>query len=196
MTKKKKKIIILIVSILLGGALLYSGAWLYYYYAVCLPHMPAESYGFAINEDLPQGSRGIKYYAPVNEKYQQCSFYTPKFGNFHCTFGITTSIGFDDDHCIINEDGSVDYIPYEMSGSDFSVSMGGTFGFDGKFKDYGFNVSRVTETHRGAYLVLNANGELLNEDEQDAYGLALYREALPELMEFIETANTMTGVTE
>ncbi|MCI5817111.1 MAG: hypothetical protein MR003_08450, partial [Ruminococcus sp.] len=63
-------------------------------------------------------------------------------------------------------------------------------------KDYGFNVSRVTETHRGAYLVLNANGELLNEDEQDAYGLALYREALPELMEFIETANTMTGVTE
>ena len=194
--KEKEKIIILIVSILLGGALLYSGAWLYYYYAVCLPHMPAESYGFAIDEYLPQSSGGTYYTADIGDKYWFGCYYVPHFGNFHCSFTITTSTGIDDDHCIINEDGSVDYIPYEMSGSDFSVSMGGTFGFDGKFKDYGFNVSRVTETHRGAYLVLNANGELLNEDELDAYGLALYREALPELMEFIETANTMTGVTE
>ena len=111
MTKKKKKIIILIVSILLGGALLYSGAWLYYYYAVCLPHMPAESYGFAIDEYLPQSSGGTYYTADIGDKYWFGCYYVPHFGNFHCSFTITTSTGIDDDHCIINEDGSVDYIP-------------------------------------------------------------------------------------
>ena len=194
--KEKEKIIILIVSILLGGALLYSGAWLYYYYAVCLPHMPAESYGFAIDEYLPQSSGGTYYTADIGDKYWFGCYYVPHFGNFHCSFTITTSTGIDDDHCIINEDGSVDYIPYEMSGSDFSVSMVAPLGVNGKFKYYSFIVSRMTERYRGSNLKLNANGELLNEDEQDAYGLALYREALPELMEFIETANTMTGVTE
>ena len=196
MTKKKKKIIILIVSILLGGALLYSGAWLYYYYAVCLPHMPAESYGFAIDEYLPQSSGGTYYTADIGDKYWFGCYYVPHFGNFHCSFTITTSTGIDDDHCIVNEDGSMEYIPYNMSGSVFSVSMVAPLGVNGKFKYYSFIVSRMTERYRGSNLKLNANGELLNEDEQDAYGLALYREALPELMEFIETANTMTGVTE
>ena len=194
--KEKEKIIILIVSILLGGALLYSGAWLYYYYAVCLPHMPAESYGFAIDEYLPQSSGGTYYTADIGDKYWFGCYYVPHFGNFHCSFTITTSTGIDDDHCIVNEDGSMEYIPYNMSGSVFSVSMVAPLGVNGKFKYYSFIVSRMTERYRGSNLKLNANGELLNEDEQDAYGLALYREALPELMEFIETANTMTGVTE
>ena len=65
---KKKKILIWIVSILLGGALLYSGAWLYYYYAVCLPHMPAESYGFKIDENLPQSAGGTDYTALIGDK--------------------------------------------------------------------------------------------------------------------------------
>ena len=194
--KEKEKIIILIVSILLGGALLYSGAWLYYYYAVCLPHMPAESYGFAIDEYLPQSSGGTYYTADIGDKYWFGCYYVPHFGNFHCSFTITTSTGIDDDHCIVNEDGSMEYIPYNMSGSVFSVSMVAPLGVNGKFKYYSFIVSRMTERYRGSNLKLSANGELLNEDEQDAYGLALYREALPELMEFIETANTMTGVTE
>ena len=126
--KKKKKILIWSVSILLGGALLYSGAWLYYYYAVCLPHMPAESYGFKIDEDLPQSAGGTNYTADIGDKYWFGCYFVPHFGNFHCSFVITTSTGIDDDHCIVNEDGSVDYIPYNMSGSDFSVSMGATFG--------------------------------------------------------------------
>ena len=191
---KKKKILIWIVSILLGGALLYSGAWLYFYYAVCLPHMPAESYGFKIDEDLPQSAGGTDYTALIGDKYWLGDYFVPHFGNFHCSFTITTSTGIDDDHCIVNEDGSVDYIPYNMSGSDFSVSMSTLLGFNGKFKDYSFNISRMTETDRGSYLVLDANGKLLNEDEQTAADLAIYREALPELMEFIETTNTMTGM--
>lgn len=72
--------------------------------------------------------------------------------------------------------------------------MSTLLGFNGKFKDYSFNISRMTETDRGSYLVLDANGKLLNEDEQTAADLAIYREALPELMEFIETTNTMTGM--
>ena len=191
---KKKKILIWIVSILLGGALLYSGTWLYFYYAVCLPHMPAESYGFKIDEDLPQSAGGTDYTALIGDKYWLGDYFVPHFGNFHCSFTITTSTGIDDDHCIVNEDGSVDYIPYNMSGSDFSVSMSTLLGFNGKFKDYSFNISRMTETDRGSYLVLDANGKLLNEDEQTAADLAIYREALPELMEFIETTNTMTGM--
>ena len=191
---KKKKILIWIVSILLGGALLYSGAWLYFYYAVCLPHMPAESYGFKIDEDLPQSAGGTDYTALIGDKYWLGDYFVPHFGNFHCSFTITTSTGIDDDHCIVNEDGSVDYIPYNMSGSDFSVSMSTLLGFNGKFKDYSFNISRMTETDRGSYLVLDANGKLLNEDERTAADLAIYREALPELMEFIETTNTMTGM--
>ena len=178
---KKKKILIWIVSILLGGALLYSGAWLYFYYAVCLPHMPAESYGFAIDQYTPS-SPGLTIYC------------VPTFGNFCCSFGITTATGIDDDHCIVNEDGSVDYIPYNKSGSDFSVSMVAPLGFNGKFKDYTFDVSRMTETDRDSYLVLDANGKLLNKDAQTAADFAIYREALPELMEFIETTNTMTGM--
>ena len=191
---KKKKILIWIVSILLGGALLYSGAWLYFYYAVCLPHMPAESYGFKIDEDLPHSAGGTDYTALIGDKYWLGCYFVPHFGNFHCSFTITTSTGIDDEHCIVNEDGSVDYIPYNMSGSDFSVSMSTLLGFNGKFKDYSFNISRMTETDRGSYLVLDANGKLLNEDEQTAADLAIYREALPELMEFIETTNTMTGM--
>lgn len=191
---KKKKILIWIVSILLGGALLYSGAWLYFYYAVCLPHMPAESYGFKIDEDIPPDPGLTTYYADIEKKYWTCFYRVPTFGNFCCSFGITTATGIDDDHCIVNEDGSVDYIPYNMSGSDFSVSMSTLLGFNGKFKDYSFDVSRMTETDRGSYLVLDANGKLLNEDEQTAADLAIYREALPELMEFIETTNTMTGM--
>ncbi|WP_288703558.1 hypothetical protein [uncultured Ruminococcus sp.] len=191
---KKKKILIWIVSILLGGALLYSGAWLYYYYAVCLPHMPAESYGFKIDEDLPQSAGGTNYTADIGDKYWLGCYFVPHFGNFHCSFTITTSTGIDDEHCIVNEDGSVDYIPYNMSGSDFSVSMGATFGLNGKFKDYSFNISRCTETYTSSYLILNEKGELLNKDEQTAADLAIYREALPELMEFIEVTNTVTGV--
>ena len=191
---KKKKILIWIVSILLGGALLYSGTWLYYYYAVCLPHMPAESYGFKIDEDLPQSAGGTNYTADIGDKYWLGCYFVPHFGNFHCSFTITTSTGIDDEHCIVNEDGSVDYIPYNMSGSDFSVSMVAPLGFNGKFKDYTFDVSRMTETDWGSYLVLDANGKLLNEDEQTAADLSIYREALPELMEFIETTNTMTGM--
>ena len=191
---KKKKILIWIVSILLGGALLYSGVWLYYYYAVCLPHMPAESYGYKIDEDLPQSAGGTNYTADIGDKYWLGCYFVTHFGNFHCSFTITTSTGIDDEHCIVNEDGSVDYIPYNMSGSDFSVSMSTLLGFNGKFKDYSFNISRMTETDRGSYLVLDANGKLLNEDEQTAADLAIYREALPELMEFIETTNTMTGM--
>ena len=121
---KKKKILIWIVSILLGGALLYSGVWLYFYYAVCLPHMPAESYGFKIDEDLPHSAGGTDYTALIGDKYWLGCYFVPHFGNFHCSFTITTSTGIDDEHCIVNEDGSVDYIPYNMSGSDFSVSMG------------------------------------------------------------------------
>ena len=191
---KKKKILIWIVSILLGGALLYSGAWLYFYYVVCLPHMPAESYGFKIDEDLPQSAGGTDYTALIGDKYWLGDYFVPHYGNFHCSFVITTSTGIDDEHCIVNEDGSVNYIPYNMSGSDFSVSMSTLLGFNGKFKDYSFNISRMTETDRGSYLVLDANGKLLNEDEQTAADLAIYREALPELMEFIETTNTMTGM--
>ena len=191
---KKKKILIWIVSILLGGALLYSGAWLYYYYAVCLPHMPAESYGFKIDQYTPSSPGLTIYSADMEETYWTCFYRVPTFGNFCCSFGITTATGIDDDHCIVNEDGSVDYIPYNMSGSDFSVSMVAPLGFNGKFKDYTFDVSRMTETDRGSYLVLDANGKLLNEDEQTAADLAIYREALPELMEFIEVTNTVTGV--
>ena len=191
---KKKKILIWIVSILLGGALLYSGAWLYFYYAVCLPHMPAESYGFKIDENLPHSVGGTDYTALIGDKYWLGCYFVPHFWNFHCSFVITTSTGIDDEHCIVNEDGSVDYIPYNMSGSDFSVSMSTLLGFNGKFKDYSFNISRMTETDRGSYLVLDANGKLLNEDEQTAADLAIYREALPELMELIETTNTMTGM--
>ena len=191
---KKKKILIWIVSILLGGALLYSGAWLYYYYAVCLPHMPAESYGFAIDQYTPSSPGLTIYSTDMEETYWTCFYRVPTFGNFCCSFGITTATGIDDDHCIVNEDGSVDYIPYNMSGSDFSVSMSTLLGFNGKFKDYSFDVSRMTETDRGSYLVLDANGKLLNEDEQPAADLAIYREALPELMEFIEVTNTVTGV--
>ena len=192
--KKKKKILIWIVSILLGGALLYSGAWLYFYYAVCLPHMPAESYGFAIDQYTPSSPGLTIYSTDMEETYWTCFYRVPTFGNFCCSFGITTATGIDDDHCIVNEDGSVDYIPYNMSGSDFSVSMSTLLGFNGKFKDYSFNISRMAETDRGSYLVLDANGKLLNEDEQTAADLAIYREALPELMEFIETTNTMTGM--
>ena len=191
---KKKKILIWIVSILLGGALLYSGAWLYYYYAVCLPHMPAESYGFKIDEDLPQSAGGTNYTADIGDKYWFGCYFVPHFGNFHCSFTITTSTGIDDDHCIVNEDGSVDYIPYNMSGSAFSVSMIAPLRFNGSIKYYIFDVSKMTETDWSSYLVLDANGKLLNEDEQTAADLAIYREALPELMEFIETTNTMTGM--
>ena len=191
---KKKKILIWIVSILLGGALLYSGAWLYFYYAVCLPHMPAESYGFKIDEDLPQSAGGTNYTADIGDKYWLGCYFVPHFGNFHCSFVITTSTGIDDEHCIVNEDGSVDYIPYNMSGSDFSVSMIAPLGFNGSIKYYIFDVSKMTGTDWGSYLVLDANGKLLNEDEQTAADLAIYREALPELMEFIETTNTMTGM--
>ena len=191
---KKKKILIWIVSILLGGALLYSGAWLYYYYAVCLPHMPAESYGFKIDENLPQSAGGTDYTALIGDKYWLCCYFVPHFGNFHCSFTITTSTGIDDNHCIVNEDGSVDYIRYNMSGSAFSVSMIAPFGFNGSIKYYIFDVSKMTETDWSSYLVLDANGKLLNKDEQTAADLAIYREALPELMEFIETTNTMTGM--
>ena len=191
---KKKKILIWIVSILLGGALLYSGAWLYFYYAVCLPHMPAESYGFKIDEDLPQSAGGTNYTADIGDKYWLGCYFVPHFGNFHCSFVITTSTGIDDEHCIVNEDGSVDYIPYNMSGSDFSVSMIAPLGFNGSIKYYIFDVSKMTGTDWGSYLVLDANGKLLNEDEQTAADLAIYREALPELMEFIEVTNTVTGV--
>ena len=191
---KKKKILIWIVSILLGGALLYSGAWLYYYYAVCLPHMPAESYGFAIDQYTPSSPGLTIYSADMEETYWTCFYRVPTFGNFCCSFGITTATGIDDEHCIVNEDGSVDYIPYNMSGSDFSVSMGATFGLNGEFKDYSFNISRCTETYTSSYLILNEKGELLNKDEQTAADFAIYREALPELMEFIETTNTMTGM--
>ena len=183
---KKKKILIWIVSILLGGALLYSGAWLYYYYAVCLPHMPAESYGYKIDEDLPQSAGGTDYTALIGDKYWLGDYFVPHFGNFHCSFTITTSTGIDDDHCIVNEDGSVDYIRYNMSGSAFSVSMIAPFRFNGSIKYYIFDVSKMTETDWSSYLVLDANGKLLNEDEQTAADLAIYREALPELMEFIE----------
>ena len=191
---KKKKILIWSVSILLGGALLYSGAWLYYYYAVCLPHMPAESYGFKIDEDLPQSAGGTNYTADIGDKYWFGCYFVPHFGNFHCSFVITTSTGIDDDHCIVNEDGSVDYIPYNMSGSAFSVSMIAPLRFNGSIKYYIFDVSKMTGTDWGSYLVLDANGKLLNEDEQTAADLAIYREALPELMEFIEVTNTVTGV--
>ena len=191
---KKRKILIWIVSILLGGALLYSGAWLYYYYAVCLPHMPAESYGFKIDENLPQSAGGTDYTALIGDKYWLGDYFVPHFGNFHCSFTITTSTGIDDDHCIVNEDGSVDYIPYNMSGSAFSVSMIAPLGFNGSIKYYIFDVSKMTGTDWGSYLVLDANGKLLNEDEQTAADLAIYREALPELMEFIEVTNTVTGV--
>ena len=191
---KKKKILIWIVSILLGGALLYSGAWLYFYYAVCLPHMPAESYGFKIDEDLPQSAGGTNYTADIGDKYWFGCYFVPHFGNFHCSFVITTSTGIDDEHCIVNEDGSVDYIPYNMSGSAFSVSMIAPLRFNGSIKYYIFDVSKMTETDWSSYLVLDANGKLLNEDEQTAADLAIYREALPELMEFIEVTNTVTGV--
>ena len=50
------------------------------------------------------------------------------------------------------------------------------------------------ETYTSSYLILNEKGELLNEDKQTAADLAIYREALPELMEFIEVTNTVTGV--
>ena len=191
---KKKKILIWIVSILLGGALLYSGAWLYFYYAVCLPHMPAESYGFKIDEDLPQSAGGTNYTADIGDKYWFGCYFVPHFGNFHCSFTITTSTGIDDDHCIVNEDGSVDYIPYNMSGSAFSVSMIAPLRFNGSIKYYIFDVSKMTETDWSSYLVLDANGKLLNEDEQTAADLAIYRETLLELMEFIEVTNTVTGV--
>ena len=65
---------------------------------------------------------------------------------------------------------------------------------NGEYKDYSFNISRCTETYTSSYLILNENGELLNEDAQTAADLAIYREALPELMEFIEVTNTVTGV--
>ena len=136
----------------------------------------------------------IIYSTDMEETYWTCFYRVPTFGNFCCSFGITTATGIDDDHCIVNEDGSVDYIRYNMSGSDFSVSMVAPLGFNGKFKDYTFDVSRMTETDRDSYLVLDANGKLLNEDEQTAADLAIYREALPELMEFIEVTNTVTGV--
>ena len=191
---KKKKILIWIVSILLGGALLYSGAWLYYYYAVCLPHMPAESYGFKIDENLPQSAGGTDYTALIGDKYWLGCYFVPHFGNFHCSFTITTSTGIDDNHCIVNEDGSVDYIRYNMSGSAFSVSMIAPFGFNGSIKYYIFDVSKMTETDWSSYLVLDANGKLLNKDAQTAADFAIYRVALPELMEFIEVTNTVTGV--
>ena len=66
--------------------------------------------------------------------------------------------------------------------------------FNGSIKYYIFDVSKMTETDWSSYLVLDANGKLLNEDEQTAADLAIYREALPELMEFIEVTNTVTGV--
>ena len=191
---KKKKILIWIVSILLGGALLYSGAWLYFYYAVCLPHMPAESYGFKIDQYTPSSPGLTIYSTDMEETYWTCFYRVPTFGNFCCSFGITTATGIDDDHCIVNEDGSVDYIPYNMSGSAFSVSMIAPLGFNGSIKYYIFDVSKMTGTDWGSYLVLDANGKLLNEDEQTAADLAIYREALPELMEFIEVTNTVTGV--
>ena len=191
---KKKKILIWIVSILLGGALLYSGAWLYFYYAVCLPHMPAESYGFKIDQYTPSSPGLTIYSTDMEETYWTCFYRVPTFGNFCCSFGITTATGIDDDHCIVNEDGSVDYIPYNMSGSAFSVSMIAPLGFNGSIKYYIFDVSKMTGTDWGSYLVLDANGKLLNEDAQTAADLAIYREALPELMEFIETTNTMTGM--
>ena len=191
---KKKKILIWIVSILLGGALLYSGAWLYFYYAVCLPHMPAESYGFKIDQYTPSSPGLTIYSTDMEETYWTCFYRVPTFGNFCCSFGITTATGIDDDHCIVNEDGSVDYIPYNMSGSAFSVSMIAPLGFNGSIKYYIFDVSKMTGTDWGSYLVLDANGKLLNEDAQTAADLAIYREALPELMEFIEVTNTVTGV--
>ena len=191
---KKKKILIWIVSILLGGASLYSGAWLYFYYAVCLPHMPAESYGFKIDQYTPSSPGLTIYSTDMEETYWTCFYRVPTFGNFCCSFGITTATGIDDDHCIVNEDGSVDYIRYNMSGSAFSVSMIAPLGFNGSIKYYIFDVSKMTGTDWGSYLVLDANGKLLNEDEQTAADLAIYREALPELMEFIEVTNTVTGV--
>lgn len=75
--KKKKKILIWSVSILLGGALLYSGAWLYYYYAVCLPHMPAESYGFAIDQYTPSSPGLTIYSTDMEETYWTCFIVSP-----------------------------------------------------------------------------------------------------------------------
>jgi len=187
---KKKKILIWIVSILLGGALLYSGAWLYFYYAVCLPHMPAESYGFAINEDIPPDPGLTTYYADIEKKYWTCCYRVPTFGNFCCSFSIINAGGFNENRYTIDENGNKDYGEY----TDFSICLVAPFGLNGKIKYYCFDVSRCTQRDYGSYLIVNEKGELLNEDKQTAIDLSIYRDALPEMMELIETTNTMTGV--
>lgn len=187
---KKKKILIWIVSILLGGALLYSGAWLYFYYAVCLPHMPAESYGFKIDEDIPPDPGLTTYYADIEKKYWTCFYRVPTFGKFCCSFSIINVGGFNENRYTIDENGNKDYGEY----TNFSICLVEPLGLNGKIKHYCFDVSRCTQRDYGSYLIVNEKGELLNEDEQTAADLAIYREALPELMEFIETTNTMTGM--
>ena len=189
MTKKKSIIIIIAISLLVIGALVYSGLWFYYYNVVCLPNMPAESYGVTIYGSSKYDTSG------TNEgQYSEYLFRIPQFGNFHCSYHTHVDVKKPNADSIViptpvpDENGITprnNYCPY------YSVSMVAPLGMNGKYNNYSISISDGVAS--GAYFKLDSNGEFLNPDEVSEYGVQLYNETRTAIFEFIDSVEMLSN---
>ncbi len=191
MTKNKKRIII-ILSVILFICLAYVGAWYYYYSCIYKKHIPEN---FSDYQEMSVGvSSGYRYISPPDEGYNTYYITEPKFGHFVCSIGGSSAVGMDDNRYTINENGDKEYEIYNMSGSDFHYSFGGRFLFNGKLNGFSFNVEPAVLNEKyavSAHILLDRDGQLMNGDELSTDEYAIYEDAYPEILEFIENLKTM-----
>lgn len=188
MTKRKKRVV-LALSIVVVGAALYCGTWLFYYNVVWMPHLSGSGATQIRKDDL---TKQTIYTTMPDEIYNEYSFFMPRFGSFYCYCGAVSAIEIDEAHYTIDADGSKRCESVTMSGSAFDYSMTAHFGLNGKIKSYFFNISPLPPQEKYAKSVtleVRADGTLLNEEEQSKKGMAIYSDALPEMLTYIDKLN-------
>ena len=109
------------------------------------------------------------------------------------------SLGTDDEHVIVSENGAVQYISYPTSGSDFDYSFGGHLGLNGKINCYVCSVNSYAHDDqypKSAFFLLNHELELKEARKTTDQELALYRQIKPELEELRDNMNKLFSLHE
>ncbi|MBR3044429.1 MAG: hypothetical protein IKI45_08105 [Oscillospiraceae bacterium] len=188
----KKKPVIIVVSIAAGIAIIYCFAWAYLKHFVWMPHLPADITEYTVEKSFAR----TYYRSPPDDKYYNYTISTPGLFNFpwYCSFNVISGIGTDDEHVLVSEDGSVQYIPFPMSGSDFTYSFGGHLGLNGKINLYVCSVNSYSyddQFPKSAFFLFNHELELEETANYTEQEIALYHRTKPELENLRDNMNKL-----
>lgn len=193
--KKGVKALIIGGSILGIGAAIYSSTWYYLYKCVYMPHVENSNVTFE-QEERNESRETIYRYLDATDVYY---ISIPKFGSFSCCVGTCCGYSLDEEHPIVDENGTTyDMLP--LNGSGFGMELMGQFQFDGSIEQYVFTIRHYPESDlsypsEGIFVFVSPDGELLNEDELSEEELQFYQEASSEVQRFLSNTKDIFKIT-